>query len=210
MNAAQFAAAVGCTAERAEVWFEPFKAAMALWAIDTAARQANLLAQVGHESGSLSRVVENLNYTAQQMMATWPKRFPTIESARHYEHAPERLANFVYANRMGNGNYTSGDGWRFRGRGPIQVTGRDNYVRMTRALGVDLVADPDLLLQPGPGAQAACCFFVDIGGHYLSDQGHPDLISQRVNGAATADAVVGLADRRMRYATALATLTKGP
>lgn len=206
MNALQFAKATGCTPDRAEVWFGPFKAAMALYAIDTPLRQAALLATVGHESGSLGRVEENLNYSAQAMMQAWPKRFPTIESARYYEHAPERLANFVYANRMGNGSFGSGDGWRYRGRGPIQITGHGGYARLSAALGLDLVADPDILLQPTPGALSACWFFNDIDGNELADHGQFDLISQRVNGATTVERVVGLEDRRERYAAALAAL----
>lgn len=209
MNADQFARAVGCVPERAEVWFEPFKAAMALHAIDTPYRQAALLAQVGHESAGLTRIKENLNYSAQRMMAVWPKRFPTIESARYYEHSPERLANFVYANRMGNGPYASGEGWLYYGRGPIQITGKNNYFRVRAAIDLDVVANPDLLLQPTPGALSACWFFTDIGGNELADAGLYDAISQRVQGVTTVEAVLGLDDRHARLTTALAALTKG-
>jgi len=209
MNVDQFIRAVGCTAERAEVWFEPFKAAMALHAIDRPLRQAALLAEVGHESGGLARVVENLNYSAQGMMRAWPARFPTIESAHYYEPSPERLANFVYANRMGNGPYASGDGWRYRGRGPIQITGVDNYRKMGKALGLDLVENPDLLSQPTPGALSSCRFFVDIGGNDLADGSLIDAISQRVQGVSSPEKVLGLVDRRERFAAALLVLTKG-
>lgn len=209
MNADQFIRAVGCTAERAEVWFEPFKAAMALHAIDGPLRQAALLAQVGHESGGLARVVENLNYSAQGMMRAWPSRFPTIESAHYYEHSPERLANFVYANRMGNGPYASGDGWRYRGRGPLQITGLDNYRGMGKALSLDLVANPDLLLQSTPGALSSCQFFVNIGGNDLADGSLIDAISQRVQGVSSPEKVLGLVDRRERFAAALLVLSKG-
>lgn len=197
MNLAQFSLIVRCPPDTHVEWFSPMITAMAYSAIDTPRRQAAFLAQVGHESMNLTRLEENLNYAAQRLMAVWPKRFPTIESARYYEHAPERLANFVYANRNGNGDYGSGDGYHFRGRGPIQITGRGNY----RAFDPATEAAPELLAAPRLGSQSAGWFFATHGCNELADAGDIDAVSRRINGG---DA--GLDDRRERYEYALSLL----
>ena len=109
-----------------DAWAGPLNAAMERFEINTPPRVAAFLAQVAHESGELARLVENLNYTAARLVAVWPTKFPTVEAAQPYERNPERLANRVYAKRLGNGDTASGDGWRFRGRGLIQLTGRNH------------------------------------------------------------------------------------
>lgn len=190
----QFARAVGCAPSIAATWYQPFIDAIARWGVTNVAM---LLAQVGHESAGLTRVEENLNYTAQRLMQVWPRRFPSIESAHYYEHAPERLANLVYASRMGNGAYESGDGWRFHGRGPIQLTGANTYRRAAIALNLPLVEQPELLLQPGPGAASAVWFFKDCGADGLDVDG----ATQRINGGQ-----LGLDDRAARYAAAVTAL----
>jgi putative chitinase len=141
----QFADCIGCTFEAAASWHQHVLDAMDRFGITTRVRVAAFLAQVGHESASLSRVEENLNYSAQRLMAVWPRRFPTIDRAHYFEHAPERLANYVYANRLGNAGEASGDGWRYRGRGPLQITGATNYRRCGAALTKPVWEYPDLV-----------------------------------------------------------------
>jgi putative chitinase len=204
MTPQQLALALECPLERAALWLMPLTVAEDEFLIDTPRRQAAFLAQIGHESTGLAHLEENLNYSAQRMMAVWPKRFPTIESARYYEHSPERLANFVYANRNGNGGYVSGDGWRYRGRGPIQTTGLHNYALLRDALGLDVVTAPEMLLAPVAGARSAANYFARHGCNSLADVGDIDGISRIVNGGTQ-----GIDDRRRRYVAALQILTTG-
>lgn len=118
------------------------------------------LAQLAHESAMFERMVESLNYTkAAQIRRTWPKRFANISAAVAFVRKPERLANFVYANRLGNGDAASGDGWKYRGRGLIQVTGKDNYSDAGEALGLPLLEEPELLEEPVRAADAAGWFW---------------------------------------------------
>src|SRR6185436_4674356 len=124
------------TLARVEVWTPALNAAMERFEITTPYRAAAFLAQVAHESAEFSRLTENLSYTAARLCAVWPGRFPTLQAAQPYERNPELLANYVYARRLGNGDAASGDGWRFRGRGLIQLTGRGNY----RSCGAALAA----------------------------------------------------------------------
>jgi predicted chitinase len=119
-------------------------AAMRRFEIDTPPRMAAFSAQLAHESGQLQRWAENLSYRWERLRQVFPKYFPSDEAARPFDRKPERIANRVYANRMGNGPESSGDGWRYRGRGPIQLTGRDNYRACGQGIGVNLAADPDL------------------------------------------------------------------
>src|SRR5713226_4099532 len=129
-------------------WVAPLNAAMARFDINDARRAAAFLAQIAHESAELCSLTENLSYSAARLMSVWPKRFPTVAAAQQYERNPEKLANFVYASRLGNGDENSGDGWRYRGRGLIQVTGRGNYCAAGTALDLALEDDPDQLAQP--------------------------------------------------------------
>ena len=122
-------------------------------------RVAAFLAQIAHESQELNRLVENLNYSAAALMSTWPKRFPTLADAEPYARQPERIANRAYANRLGNGAEQSGDGWRYRGRGIIQVTGRGNYHEIGAALALPLDVQPELLEQPANAALSASWFW---------------------------------------------------
>jgi len=194
MDAALLSAAVGCYTAIAATYAGAITHAMAEFGIDTPARQAMFLAQVGHESGALSRLVENLNYSVEGLMRTWPQRFPTPEAAMPYARQPERIANFVYAGRLGNGPETSGDGWRYRGRGLIQITGRANYTDAGKALGLDLVAAPDLLLMPAAACRSAGWFWAarDINGP--ADALDIVTVTRRINGGLN-----GLDDRKARY-----------
>lgn len=122
------------------------------------------LAQLAHESALFERMVESLNYTkAAKIRRTWPRRFANISVAVAFVRKPERLANFVYANRLGNGDAASGDGWKYPGRGLIQVTGKDNYRDAGEALGLPLLEEPELLEEPVHAADAAGWFWKSHG-----------------------------------------------
>ena len=168
--------------------------------IDTAARARAFLAQVGHESAQLNRVEENLKYSAQALRKVFPKYFPTQQEAVMYAYHPEQIANRVYANRMGNGGEESGDGWKFRGRGLIQITGRDNYVAMSSLMGKDLTVWPDALLMPLDACRSAALWWKTNGLNSLADKLVSDerktfeTITKRVNGGLN-----GLEDRWAIY-----------
>lgn len=170
ITADQLNRATGCGTATATTWLEHLNGAMARFEIDTPERVAMFLAQVGHESQSLKRLVENLNYSAEGLLKTWPKRFTPAE-AKQYARQPERIANSVYANRMGNGSPDSGDGYRYRGRGLIMITGYDNYAEAARALALPLVAQPELLEQRTWAEIAAGWFWQSRGLNDLADQG---------------------------------------
>lgn len=161
--------------------------------LNTPLRLAHFLAQAGHESGGFAVVNENLNYSAKGLMGIFRKYFPTEQKANLYQRKPEKIANVVYANRMGNGSEASGDGYRYRGRGYIQLTGKDNYTAFGKAVGVDVVSNPDLVAVKYPLLSAAW-FFHKNGLHKIADEGSSDAVvtkvCKRVNGG-----VIGLADR---------------
>jgi putative chitinase len=140
------------------------------------------LAQLGHESGGLSMLEENLNYSAEGLVKTWPKRFASIENASPYARKPERIANLVYANRMGNGSPESGDGWRFRGRGYIQLTGRDAYRQVGAITGLDLEAQPELALDPGHAFHVVCGFWNWKKLNEVCDTGDYLAVTKVING----------------------------
>jgi putative chitinase len=171
ITAAQLLGILGKGAQQATVdtWLLALNRAMAEREINTGGRQAAFLAQLLHESGNLRVLSENLNYSATRLPQVWPTRFPNEQAAQPYANSPERLANRVYASRMGNGDEASGDGWRYRGRGLIQLTGRSNYAACAGALDLDLIAQPDLLLQPGPAARSAAWFWQSRGLNAIAD-----------------------------------------
>lgn len=159
--------------------------------IDTPEEQASFVAQLAHESAEFTRLEEGLNYSAQRLMAVWPRRFPTLEAAQPYARNPAGLANHVYANRLGNGPESSGDGWLFRGRGPLQITGRRNYTRCGVAIGEPLPAHPELLLVPRVGVRAALWFWRDNDIDAKDDDDDAADETRTVNGGQH-----GLADRQ--------------
>lgn len=165
--------------------------------INTPLRLAHFLSQCGHESAGFKAVVENLNYKADSLLKVFPKYF-SAETAAACERNPEKIANIVYANRMGNGNTASGDGYKYRGRGFIQLTGKNNYAVFTKSIGEDCVANPDLVSTKYPLASAAW-FFHKNELHKLADQGSTDVvvtsITKRINGG-----IIGLADRIKHFA----------
>src|SRR5262249_45263268 len=157
LNSAQLAQVMP-RAPNPNVWSAVLDDAMAEFEINTAIRAAAFLAQVAQESGELNTLVENLNYSAAGLRATWPNRFTSSAMANAYARQPERIADFVYAGRLGNGNEASGDGWRFRGRGLLQITGRSNYQAVGQAIGLPLDQDPARLELPEPAARSAGFF----------------------------------------------------
>ncbi|WP_034335151.1 glycoside hydrolase family 19 protein [Deinococcus misasensis] len=157
--------------------------------ITTRLRVAHLLAQLGHESGFQPRE-ENLWYSAPRICQVWPSRFPTLESAKPYAMNPAGLANRVYAGRLGNGNEASGDGYRYRGRGLLQITGRSNYRTYGKLIGFDLEAQPELALQFGIGSLVAVAYWTQRNINRLADQDDLQAVTRAVNGGLT-----GLEDR---------------
>ena len=131
---------------------------MAKFSINTPLRLAHFLSQAGHESGGFRLVHENLNYSAKGLRGTFGKYFTTDAIAAQYERQPEKIANKVYGSRMGNGNEASGEGWKYHGRGYIQLTGKDNYKAFTTDIGEDCVANPDLVATKYPLASAGWFF----------------------------------------------------
>lgn len=172
--------------------------------IDTSPRRvAAWLATIAHESARLTRVVENLNYSAEGLARTWPARYADMTgqpnaSARRIARRPEDIANLTYAGRMGNGTAGSGDGWRYRGRGLIQITGRANYESTSVALGEDFVSQPEQLEQPHYAALSAAEWWHRNGCNQLADTGDMAEVTRRVNGGLT-----GLDDRLKLYAAAM-------
>ena len=153
-----------------EQWTEALNPAMDRFEINSPPRIACFLAQTAHESSQFNRLKESLYYkTASRLMAVWPRRFPNEASAAPYVKNEEKLANVVYGKRMGNGPAESGDGYRYRGRGLIQITGRSNYTDVGKALGIDLINQPDLLLEPKWAALSAAYFWAGHGLNALAD-----------------------------------------
>jgi putative chitinase len=184
-----------------EIWQAPLDKAMGDHAIDTALRAATFLAHVAVESRELQSVLENMSYSAERLTEVWPNRFPTVEVAAPFAHNAERLGNFVYANRLGNGPPASGDGFRYRGRGLLQATGRDHYREAGQALGLDLLGHPELLEQPSNAATEAAWWWQKQGLNAIADSGdfrHSTLV---INGGLT-----GFADRVAHWRTALGVL----
>ena len=164
-------------------------------------RMAAFLAQVAHESGAFNFTKEGLSYSAASLMKVWPKRFPTTAIANQYARKPEKIANKVYANRMGNGDEKSGDGYKFCGRGLIQLTGKDNYSRFAKSIGKTLDETVAYLETP-EGAVASAAWFWDANKlNIYADKGDFVGLTKRINGGT-----IGLADRKHHYDIALKAL----
>lgn len=162
--------------------------------INTKDRVAAFLAQCGHESVDFTKLKENLNYSAKGLTATWPKRFVSEEAAKPYERNPERIANRVYGDRMGNGPEASGDGWRYRGRGAIQLTGKDNYTAFSRVVGKNLNETIEYLDTLEGAVESACWFWKKNNLNAISDTRDMDRATRVINGGT-----IGLAERKSHY-----------
>lgn len=185
-------------------------AAMAEFKLDTVRECAHYLAQFSHETGSLARLSEGLNYTRpERLMAVWPTRFKTIESALPYVGNPEKLANFVYAGRLGNGVPESGDGYRYRGAGGFQLTGKNNHLICAEHFGIPPHKIGDWLRTPEGACRSAAWFFVKSGAAIQADLGKVDKVSDIINLGRKTEKVgdsIGYAERVYLTNIALNTL----
>jgi len=182
----------------AGVFVPVLNTAMSRYQIVGTKRIGAFIAQVGHESGHLTLLVENLNYSADALRKTWPSRF-NAELASTAARKPEQIANIAYGNRMGNTE--QGDGWKYRGRGLIQITGKNNYRDCGEALGLDLINHPELLEKPQHACMSAAWFWASRGLNTLADAGSFSKITSRINGGQN-----GAAGRQALYAKALKVL----
>jgi putative chitinase len=173
-----------------EQWVDALNETFERFNIATPAQQASFIGQAAHESGNFKMLVENLNYRAETLMKVWPKRFPTLEFAKQYERDPKKIANSVYANRMGNRDEASGDGFRFRGRGLFQTTGHSGYYHAGQALGEDFVMNPDLVATPKYAALTAGFFWNTHKLNNFADVEDFKGMTKKINGG-----FIGLEDR---------------
>lgn len=211
--------AAGLKHETAERWLPHVQSALARFDITSDRQVAAWLAQTAHESGSYTMLTENLNYRATTLAACWPNRFAELgpdkkpkrdpkgaltptKVAHAIAGKPELIANMVYSNRMGNGTAESGDGWKYRGRGLKQLTGKDNYTRCGAALGLDLVNNPDYLLDPEGAALSAAWFWNVNKCGALADADDFVGLTKKINGGT-----IGLPDRQRRYKAVMDSLS---
>ena len=175
-------------------FLDEFNKQLPIYNIDTPLRIAAFIAQGALESGELRELVENLNYSAVRIHQVWPKRFPSAELAQPYQHNPEKLGNNVYANRMGNGSPESGDGYKFRGRGWFNGTGKGFYKKMTQLTGTNFITNPDLLATPVYAVKSACLEWKAGNMNQLADVKDIKAITKKINGGYN-----GLAERMNYY-----------
>jgi putative chitinase len=183
-------------------WVDPLNETFQRFDISTLDRQSSFIGQCGHECGNFKVLEENLNYRAETLMKLWAKRFPTLEVANQYAKNPKKIANKVYSNRMGNRDEASGDGYRFRGRGCIQLTGHANYFHAGQALGVDLVMEPELVATPKYAALTAGFFWNTQKLNQYADSHDYVTMTKRINGGT-----IGLEDRIKHIREALVVLS---
>lgn len=171
-------------------WLEPLEETFHRYEINTPARQAAFIGQCAHESANFTKLEENMNYSAEGLMKTWPSRFPTKEAALPYHRNPEKIANKVYGGRMGNGTEETGEGWLYHGRGIIQLTGKDNYTMAGTALQQDFIHSPDLVLAPRRSALTAGWYWNKRQLNKEADAKDYLNMTKKINGG-----VIGLDDR---------------
>lgn len=197
MTPQQLISATYCKRDVAEAWAPHLSAAMDEFNITSPLAKAAFIATTAHESARFTTQCENLNYSAEGLIQNFKKYFNVV-TANQYARKPIMIANRVYANRMGNGDELSGDGWKYRGKGAIQVTGKDNHKACGEGLGIDLVGNPTLLLEFPNNARSAAWFFVNCGALKLAEKGDFDGVCDVVNRGKKTDAVgdsIGWADR---------------
>jgi putative chitinase len=207
--------AAGVKPEVADTWLKPIQQACAEFGIESDKQIATFLGQCAHETGGFRLLEENLNYSADTMAAVWPNRFAEKGPDGKYilvngkkkpnkfalalHRQPEPLANVVYSNRMGNGSIESGEGWLYRGRGLKQLTGKDNYSRCGKALGIDLIHSPDLLLAPFQAARSAAWFYKTNNISAYAESWDLAGMTKKINGG-----LIGFDDRKKRCEAVLA------
>ena len=182
-------------------WFEALDQCLPDYDITTPHRMAAFLAQCAHESGGFTAIKENLNYKAESLLKVFPKYFKDIDTANEFAHNQPMIANRVYANRMGNGDESSGDGFRYCGRGLIQITGKTNYQSFADSLGMDVADTPAYLATFEGALQSACWFWEANNLNALADKGDILGLTKKINGGT-----IGLDDRTARYNHALQVL----
>jgi putative chitinase len=182
-------------------WVSALNETFDRFGISSSTQQSAFIGQCGHECGHFRVLEENLNYRAATLMRLWPRRFPTLEIANAYAGNPKKIANMVYANRMGNRDEASGDGYRFRGRGCIQLTGHTNYHHAGKALGLDFVMEPDLVASPKYAAMTAGWFWSTHNCNNLAEEQNWVGLTKKINGGT-----IGLDDRIHHTQLALNTL----
>ena len=182
------------TPAMANKWLDALNATAERFDINTPERIAGFLSQLAHESGGFTATSENLNYRADTLTRVWPSRFPP-GVAESYAMQPEKIANKAYCDRMGNGDEASGEGWKYRGRGLIQLTGKDNYAAFTMNCDVDALNNPDLLAEPELAALSAGWFWSKNNLNALADAKNVEGMTRRINGGLN-----GLDDRQAKYA----------
>ena len=194
----QFKECVGGNPPNAESWYEALCSILPDYDINTPARMAAFLAQTAHESGGYRAIKENLNYKAESLCKVWPRYFPDMATAKAYEKQPEKIANRAYGGRMGNGPEASGDGWKFAGKGLIQLTGKDNYTRYAESLEISLDEASEHLTTFEGCVQSAAWFWEANNLNQWADKGDILTLTKRINGGT-----IGLDDRIKHYNHAL-------
>jgi putative chitinase len=179
-------------------WHNALSEILPVYDINTPERVAAFVAQCAHESGGFKFLKENLNYKAESLMKTFPKYFPSLDLAKQYEKKPEKIANRVYSNRMGNGDEASGDGFRYLGRGLIQLTGKNNYTLFAAAIDTPLEQIPEYLQTFEGAVQSACWFWEQNNLNQWADKKDIMTLTKRINGGT-----IGLEDRIKHYNHAL-------
>ena len=179
-------------------WHHAMEQALPDYDINTPRRIAAFVAQCSHESGGFKFLKENLNYKAESLVRVWPRYFKDAATARKYAHNQEAIANRAYANRMGNGSEASGDGWKFCGRGLIQLTGRNNYQAFADSIETDINDIPEYLATFEGAVQSACWFWESNNLNKWADTGDILTLTKKINGGT-----LGLADRQKHYNHAL-------
>ena len=186
-----------------EEWYQPICDVLPEYEITTPLRMAAWLAQMGHESGDLREIEENLNYSAKGLRGVFPRYFPTDEMALEYQRHPQKIASRVYGGRMGNGPEETQEGWLYHGRGLVQITGKENYTHCSMALYGDtrLLETPELLCEQDGAIRSACWFWNSRALNAHADNRDITTITKRINGGT-----IGLEDRVNRYHRALQVL----
>lgn len=174
-------------------WYDAVSRILPDYEINTVPRVAAFLAQCAHESANFTALKENLNYTAASLSRVWPSRFPPA-IAEQYAHNQEMIANRAYCDRMGNGPESSGDGWRYAGKGLIQLTGKDNYTRFAESIETPVEQLPEYLGTFEGAVQSACWFWETNGLNQFADAGDILTLTKRINGGT-----LGLEERTQHY-----------
>lgn len=188
------------TNKEPDTWLSVLNEILPKYDIDTPARLAGFLAQCAHESGEFKLLEENLNYSAAQLQKTWPKRFDAATAAQ-FQRKPEMIANKVYSDRMGNGSPESGDGWRFRGRGIKQLTGRENYTNFGKSVGMTAEKAAEYLATKKGAVESAAWFWKTNNLNRFADADDITGMTKVINGGT-----IGLPDRKKRYENAKSVL----